>query len=85
MLGAPVAAEALYGYEAMEVVLDAIHRAGRSGNDRVAVARMALVPRTRRSVLGTYTLTAGGDPSTTAFAAYSLSAAGLAFEGVRGP
>ena len=84
-LGAPVAAEALYGYEAMEVVLDAIRRAGRAGNDRVAVARMALVPRTRRSVLGTYSLTAGGDTSTTDFGAYTLSGGGLAFQGVRGP
>src|SRR5947209_207214 len=84
-LGVPVASEALYGYEAMEVVLDAIRRAGRAGNDRVAVARQALAPRIRRSVLGTYSLTAGGDTSTTDFAAYALSGGGLVFQGVRGP
>jgi len=84
-LGAPVAAEALYGYEAMEVVLDAIRRAGRAGNDRAAVARMALAPRTRHSVLGPYSVTSGGDTSTTDLGAYTLSGGGLAFQGVRGP
>jgi branched-chain amino acid transport system substrate-binding protein len=56
--GAPVRAEALYGYESMLLALAAIDRAG---PDRRAVARAALAPRRRRTVLGRLSLAPGGD------------------------
>src|SRR5436190_3630269 len=40
-------AAALYGYEAMRVVLDALSAAGPDSGDREAVARAALAPRAR--------------------------------------
>ncbi len=50
--------EALHGYEAMRLVLDAIES---GGADRLAVARAALEPRERRSVLGTYSVQRSGE------------------------
>ncbi|MFL5885717.1 MAG: ABC transporter substrate-binding protein, partial [Thermoleophilaceae bacterium] len=71
-VGGPVPVAALYGYEAMRVVLDAMDRAGRRSADRDAVARAALVPRTRHSVIGTYSLSRSGDVAPVRFAAYRL-------------
>jgi branched-chain amino acid transport system substrate-binding protein len=76
-------AEALYGYEAMRVVLDAIAATGADAGDRVAVARAALAPRSRRSVIGDYGVLASGDVSTTRFGAYRRSAAELRYLGQR--
>lgn len=56
--GEEVGPEALYGYEAMRLVLDAIDR---GGVDRLAVARAALEPRERRSVLGPYEVDRTGE------------------------
>lgn len=81
----PVGPEALFGYEAMRVVLDAISAAGRDSDDRAAVVRAALTPRTRESVLGRYRISAMGDVSTTRFGGYRRSAAGFAWVGVRTP
>jgi branched-chain amino acid transport system substrate-binding protein len=61
--------EALYGYEAMRVILDAI-RAG--GRDRERVRRAGTRIRTRRSALGTYTLRASGDIDGGRFALWAL-------------
>jgi branched-chain amino acid transport system substrate-binding protein len=58
--GAP-GAYALYGYEAMSVVLDAIRAAGRHGNDRRAVIAKLLATRNRESVLGRYSIEADGE------------------------
>jgi branched-chain amino acid transport system substrate-binding protein len=52
---------ALYGYEAMSVVLDAIRRAGSRGNDRQAVIDSFFAVRNRNSVLGRYSIDAGGE------------------------
>jgi branched-chain amino acid transport system substrate-binding protein len=58
-----VAAEsyALYGYEAMSVVLDSIRRAGAKGNDRQAVIDQFFAIRNRDSVLGRYSIEADGE------------------------
>jgi branched-chain amino acid transport system substrate-binding protein len=80
--GGPVGPEALYGYEAMRVVLDAI---GSAGDDRAAVARAALLPRERDSVLGRYRVSALGDVSTTRFGAYRRTPGGLVWGGSRSP
>lgn len=52
---------ALYGYEAMSVVLDAIRRAGDRGNDRQVVIDRFFKTAGRRSVLGTYSVLPSGD------------------------
>jgi branched-chain amino acid transport system substrate-binding protein len=76
-------AEALYGYEAMRVVLDALNAAGANAGDRVAVARAALEVRSRRSVIGGYGVLASGDVTTDRFGAYRRSASALRFLGQR--
>jgi branched-chain amino acid transport system substrate-binding protein len=76
-------AEALYGYEAMRVVIDSIVAAGAAGGDRAAVARAALAPRARVSVIGPFRVLATGDVVPARFAAYRRSAAGLHYLGDR--
>jgi branched-chain amino acid transport system substrate-binding protein len=53
--------EALYGYEAMSVVLAAIRNAGSHGNDKRAVIDQFFRTRNRDSVLGRYSIQPGGD------------------------
>ncbi|HEX8073648.1 MAG TPA: hypothetical protein VF545_01570, partial [Thermoleophilaceae bacterium] len=83
--GAALAVEALYGYEAMRLTLDAIGRAGGDPGDRRAVTREALRPRLRRSPLGDYRVLAGGDVATVRFAAYRREGGRLRYLGPRGP
>jgi branched-chain amino acid transport system substrate-binding protein len=52
---------ALYGYEAMSVVLDAIRRARGRGNDRPTVVQRFFQTRDRDSVLGRYTVLPSGE------------------------
>jgi ABC-type branched-subunit amino acid transport system substrate-binding protein len=75
--------EALYGYEAMRVVLDAMAAAGADAGDRAVVAREALAARSRRSVIGDYEVLPSGDISAGSFAAYRRSADVLRFLGER--
>jgi branched-chain amino acid transport system substrate-binding protein len=77
--GADVARpEALYGYEAMRLVLDAIRRAG---PDRARVIEEALRIRERRdSPLGAYRVRATGEVETTSFALYTLRDGRFTFE-----
>lgn len=61
------APQAIYGYEAMAAVIDAIHKAGRGANDRARVVRDFDDIRNRpNSLLGPYSIT-GGDTSLTGF------------------
>ncbi|MEA2397798.1 MAG: branched-chain amino acid transport system substrate-binding protein [Thermoleophilaceae bacterium] len=83
--GAPVPVEALYGYEAMRLTLDAVDGARGHAGDRAAVTRAALSPRTRHSVLGDYRVLANGDPAPAHFGSYRLAGARLEFLGLRGP
>ena len=50
--------EALYGYEAARLVLDAV---AEGGSRRAAVVRSALRPRSRRSAVGRYEINRSGD------------------------
>jgi branched-chain amino acid transport system substrate-binding protein len=59
--GVPAQGPALYGYEAMSVVLDAIRRAGARGSDRKAVTDRFFAVRDRRSVIGTYSMQPDGE------------------------
>jgi ABC-type branched-subunit amino acid transport system substrate-binding protein len=77
--------EALYGYEAMRVVLDAMSASGADAGDRVAVARAALAPRARRSVIGAYRVLPGGDVAPVGFGAYEHSATATRYLGERVP
>jgi branched-chain amino acid transport system substrate-binding protein len=54
---------AIFGYEAMSSVLDAIKRAGAQGNSRSAVVKSFFSTKNRSSVLGTYSIDSGGDTS----------------------
>jgi branched-chain amino acid transport system substrate-binding protein len=69
--GAPEAArpEAVYGYEAMRLILDAIEVGGRV---RARVTAAALEMRERRSALGRYRLRGTGDVDGERFALYAL-------------
>lgn len=66
--GIPASAPALYGYEAMNVTLQAIRAAGSRGNDRLAVVRAFFGIRDRRSVLGSYSVLASGDTTLSEYA-----------------
>ena len=81
--GSAVAPEALYGYDAMQLVLDAIRAAAGHAGDRPAVTRAALRPRTRRSVLGDYRVAAGGDAALPRLAGYRRAGGRLQFLGMR--
>jgi branched-chain amino acid transport system substrate-binding protein len=61
--------EAVYGYEAMRLVLDAIAKAG---PDRGRVIRRALATGTRRSPLGEFAVRATGDVDRDEFAVWAL-------------
>ena len=69
--------EALYGYEAMRLVLDAI-RVG--GPDREQVRSEALRIRERHSPLGTYEVRRTGDVAEESFALYALRDGRFTFE-----
>jgi hypothetical protein len=79
-LAAPAA---LWGYEAVRVVLDAIRGAQRNGRpaDRAEVVRAALTPRVRRSPIGTYEVRHNGAVEGLPMALYRLN--GDRFEPVR--
>jgi branched-chain amino acid transport system substrate-binding protein len=71
---------ALYGYEAMKLVLDLIHRAGRHGNDRRAVVNRFFRVRGRDSVLGRYSITPSGDTTLSLYAVSRVRRAHLVFQ-----
>ncbi len=52
---------ALYGYEAMTLVLAAIRAAGRAGNDRKTIVHHIFSVRDRSSVIGTYSIAPSGE------------------------
>jgi branched-chain amino acid transport system substrate-binding protein len=59
--GGEPTAYALYGFEAMSVVLDAIRAAGARGNDRQTVIDRFFAMKDRDSVLGRYSVLADGE------------------------
>lgn len=66
-LGAEARSGALYGYEAMRLVLAAIERAGPLGNDRTAVTRALFALGERTSPLGPYRIDRQGNTTSTAY------------------
>jgi ABC-type branched-subunit amino acid transport system substrate-binding protein len=75
--------EALWGYEAAHVVVDAIREAQRNGRpaDRADVVRAALTPRVRKSPIGTYQVRRNGSVEGIPMGLYRLE--GDRFEAVR--
>ena len=69
---------AIYGYEAMSLVLDAIEEAG--SNDRQAVIDALFDTQDRESVLGTYSIDENGDTSLTDYGVYKIEGGELAFD-----
>ncbi len=59
---------ALYGYEAMSVVLAAIRAAGNSGDDREAVIDKFFATHDRHSVLGVYSILPSGETTLSSYA-----------------
>ncbi|MFN2616706.1 MAG: ABC transporter substrate-binding protein [Thermoleophilaceae bacterium] len=74
--------EALYGYESMRLVLDAIRAREAEGKrpTRAGVVRAALAPRRRRGAIGDYRIERSGDVSAPGFAEYRPRAGRLVFE-----
>jgi branched-chain amino acid transport system substrate-binding protein len=70
---------AIYGYEAMSLVLDAIERAGSEGNNRDRVLEELLNTENRESVLGTYSIDDTGDTTLTDYGAYKIKDGQLTF------
>lgn len=86
-LGVPRApVTALYGYESMRLVLEAIDRAGPRAGDRAAVGRELLRPGPRAgSVLGDLALTRTGDVAEQGLASYRRDGGSLVYAGLRVP
>jgi branched-chain amino acid transport system substrate-binding protein len=73
---------AIYGYEAMAVTLDAIKRAGDSGNDRKAVVDEFFNTKARESVLGTYDIDENGDTTLSDYGGNRIEGGKLVFDKV---
>jgi hypothetical protein len=77
---------AMYGYEAMNVVLDSIERAGSevtaTSEGRQAVVDAFFDTKDRQSVLGTYDIDAFGDTTLSDYGAYAVARGKLVFKDV---
>lgn len=74
---------AIYGYEAMDLILDSIEAVGPKGNDRQAVIDQVLKStKGRKSVLGTYDIDANGDTTLTDYGLYKIDSGKLVFDKV---
>lgn len=69
--------EAIFGYAAMQGVLDALQTAGTGANNRGTVVRDFISPRSRTSVLGSYSVSVAGDTSLAPFVFSRVSAGKL--------
>jgi branched-chain amino acid transport system substrate-binding protein len=68
-------AYAVYGYEAMSLMLDAIKRATNNGTASVSRSKVVaaiFATKDRQSVLGTYSIDPNGDTTLTAYGAYKI-------------
>jgi branched-chain amino acid transport system substrate-binding protein len=77
---------AIFGYEAMSLVLDAIKRAGPNGTDRAAVLDQIMHTKDRKSVIGTYSITDTGDTTLKNYGVYAIENGSLKYvEAVEAP
>ncbi len=70
--GHPPAGDAVFGYLAMQSVLQAIADAGPRGDDRRAVTKAFLALRNQHSPLGDYSIDRRGDTTLDSFAGYMV-------------
>ena len=73
---------AIYGYEAMSAVLEAIKAAGDKGNDRQAVIDGFFGIKDRESVLGTYSIDENGDTTLSSYGGNLIKGGKLVFDKV---
>ena len=74
---------AIYGFEAMSLLLDAIERASNEGDlTRQAVVDALLSTKDRQSVLGAYSIDENGDTSLTDYGLYKIEGSELTFDKV---
>ena len=77
---------AIFGFESMGLVLDAIKRAGDQGNDRAAVLEQIMSTKDRQSPIGTYSITDTGDTTLTNYGVYGIKDGSLDYiEAVEAP
>ncbi len=69
---------AIYGYEAMSLVLDAVERAG--STEKADVLRALFETKDRQSVLGTYSIDENGDTTLTDYGVYRIEGGELVFD-----
>jgi branched-chain amino acid transport system substrate-binding protein len=69
---------AIYGYEAMQLALDAIKRS--KTGEQADVVKALFQTKDRKSVLGTYSIDANGDTSLTDYGVYSIKDGNLEFD-----
>jgi ABC-type branched-subunit amino acid transport system substrate-binding protein len=82
-LGSPVEPEALYGYAAMRLVLDALEASPLRRDLRPAVRAAGIRPRSLRTVLGRLRLGPTGDVTPARLAEYRQARGRLRFLGLR--
>ena len=72
---------AVYGYEAMALILDSVKRAEAAGKvSRKAVVDQLFKTKDRQSVLGTYSIDSNGDTTLTDYGLYSIAGGKLKFD-----
>jgi branched-chain amino acid transport system substrate-binding protein len=71
---------AVYGYESMSLILDAIKRAGSNGADRATVVDQLLATKDREGVFGKYSIDENGDITLTPYGAYKIEGGALVFD-----
>src|SRR3954453_1664000 len=71
---------AVYGYESMSLLLDAIKRAGGAGDDRAAGAKQLLETKDRDGVFGKYSIDKNGDITLTPYGVYKIQDGALVFD-----
>jgi branched-chain amino acid transport system substrate-binding protein len=71
---------AIYGYEAMALILDAIERAGDQGDQREAIVEQVFATKDRDSVIGKYSITETGDTTQRNYGVYSVTGGTLEYE-----
>jgi branched-chain amino acid transport system substrate-binding protein len=71
---------AVYGYESMSLLLDAIKRAGADGGDREAVVKQLMSTKDREGVFGKYSIDPNGDITLTPYGVYKIKNGALVFD-----
>jgi branched-chain amino acid transport system substrate-binding protein len=71
---------AIYGYEAMKLVLDTCEELGPDCSDRQAMIDALFQTKGRESVLGTYDIDENGDTTLTDYGVYSIEGGELQFD-----